>query len=133
MDYEGLLTEAYENVTPVEECDRFEILKVKGHHENTRTIVSNFLQVASCIRRPANSLMKFLSKELASSAEIKGDRLILSRKLSSKNINEKIEKYVRNYVLCGKCKKPDTELDAIGAKTFLRCLACGNKQEVHKI
>ena len=133
MDYESLLTEAYGNVTPVEECSRFEILKVKGHHENTRTIISNFLQVASCIRRPAISLMKFLSKELASSAEIKGDRLILSRKLTSNNINEKIEKYARNYVLCAKCKKPDTELDTVGAKIFLRCLACGNKQEVHKI
>jgi translation initiation factor 2 subunit 2 len=133
MDYEGLLTEAYEKVTPVEESSRFEILKVKGHHENTRTVISNFSQVSSCIRRPANSLMKFLSKELASSAEIKGDRLILSRKLSSKNINEKIEKYVRNYVLCVKCKKPDTELDIVGAKIFLKCLACGNKQEVHKI
>ncbi len=133
MDYDSLLTEAYEEVTPVEECDRFEVLKVKGHHENTRTIISNFLQVASCIRRPAVSLMKFLSKELASSAEIKGDRLILSRKLTSKNVNEKIEKYVKNYVLCAKCKKPDTELDSVGVKTFLRCLACGNKQEVHKI
>ena len=72
-------------------------------------------------------------KELASQGEIKGDRLILSRKLASKDINAKIEKYVNRFVLCPKCEKPDTELSEEGGKTFLRCLACGEKQEVHKI
>ncbi len=133
MNYEALLSEAYENVEPVEECERFEILKVSGHHEGTRTIVSNFSQVASCLRRPTAHIAKFLSKELASSGEIKGDRMILSRKLASKDINEKIEKYVNRFVLCSKCKKPDTELNTEGAKTLMRCLACGNKQEVSKI
>lgn len=133
MSYENLLDEAYENVKATIECDRFEILKVKGHHEGVRTIISNFGQVAVCIRRTPGHLLKFLTKELASSGEIKGDRLVLSRKLSSKNINEKIEGYVNRFVLCPKCKKPDTELSEKGGKMFLRCLACGEKREIHKI
>ncbi|MCH7850656.1 MAG: translation initiation factor IF-2 subunit beta [Nanoarchaeota archaeon] len=133
MDYESLLEEAYENVTAVELCERFEVLGVKGHHEGVRTVITNFLQVAACIRRPAAHLMKFLSKELASSAEVSRDRLILSRKLSSKVVNKKIEKYVNLFVLCSNCKKPDTELNESGGKMYLRCLACGNKVEVHKI
>jgi len=133
MGYEDLLNEAYESVEPVEECGRFEVLKVKGHHEGTRTIVTNFGQVVTCLRRSADHVMKFLNKELASSSELKGDRLILSRKLPSKEINEKIEKYVNRFVLCPKCKKPDTELDNDKGKAFLRCLACGEKYEVQKI
>ncbi len=133
MSYEELLNEAYENVEATTECGRFEILKVKGHHEGIRTIISNFIQVATCIRRKPEHLLKYLSKELASSGEIKGDRLILSRKLRSKDINDKIEKYVNGYVLCHKCKKPDTELDEEGVKLFVKCLACGEKHEVHKI
>ena len=133
-DYESLLEEAYKKVKRVEEeGGRFEILKVKGHHEGTRTIISNFAQVAANVRRNPEHLMKFLNKELASSGEIKGDRLILSRKLSSKDINEKIEKYVNRFVLCPKCKKPDTELSEDKGKVFLRCLACGERYEVHKI
>ena len=132
MNYEELLKEAYENVEATCECERFEVLKVQGHHEGTRTIVSNFCQVVACLRRSPEHIMKFLSKELASSVDMKGERLILSRKLASKDINEKIERYVKRFVLCPKCGKPDTELE-VGAKTFLRCLACGNKQEVHKI
>jgi translation initiation factor 2 subunit 2 len=77
--------------------------------------------------------MKFLSGELASSAEISGDRLIFSRKVSSKEVNRKIEKYVNRFVLCPSCRKPDTELNNEGNKAFLKCLACGKKAEVHKI
>ena len=133
MGYEELLNEAYETIEPVKECNRFEILKVKGHHEGTRTVITNFLQIVACLRRDENHVAKFLSKELASSCEIKGDRVILSRKLPSKEINEKIERYVNQFVLCPKCKKPDTELEEDKGKAFLRCLACGEKYEVHKI
>jgi translation initiation factor 2 subunit 2 len=133
MDYETLLNEAYENVEATEEAERFEILKVKGHHEGTRTILSNFAQVVANIRRSPEHLLKFLSKELASQCEVKGDRLILSRRLASKDINDKIEKYVNTFVLCPKCAKPDTELSEEDGKAFLKCLACGEKYEVHKI
>ena len=133
MNYESLLDEAYEKVEPVEGCGRFEILKVKGHHEGTKTVITNFGQVVSCIRRSPEHLIKFLNKELASSSEMKGDRLILLRKLSSKDINDRIEKYVKRFVLCPKCGKPDTELESVGGKVFLRCLACGEKYELHKI
>ena len=132
MEYEELLDEAYCNVEVSSGCERFEILKVKGHHEGVRTVILNFCQILACLRRSPEHVMKFLSKELASSVEMKGDRLILSRKLASKDINEKIELYVKRFVLCPKCGKPDTELE-VGAKTFLRCLACGNKYEVHKV
>ena len=133
MDYESLLEKAYEEVSPVKQCERFEVIKVRGHHEGTKTVITNFSQISSCIRRASGHLMKFLSKELASSAEISGDRLILSRKLPSQMINEKIEKYVRNFVTCKKCQKPDTELIKDKGHMVLHCLACGAKYPVHEI
>lgn len=133
MDYESLLNEAYKDVKVTKECGRFEILKVEGHYEGVRTIISNFSQIAMCIRRTPEHLLKFLTKELASSGEIKGDRLILSRRVPRKDINERIEKYVNRFVLCPKCKKPDSELNEEKGKLFLKCLACGEKYELHKI
>lgn len=135
MEYANLLDEAYDKVEVNLETNvvRFEIPKVKGHHLGTKTVVSNFLVIASHIRRDPLHLMKFLSKELASSGEIQNERLILSRKLSSSEINEKIEKYVNSFVLCPKCGKPDTELVDESGKNYMRCMACGDKYEVHKI
>jgi len=127
------LNEAYEKVEPCEACDRFEVKKVEGHHQGTKTVISNFAQVAICLRREKDSLAKFLFKALATSGIINGDRLILDRKMSSKDINDKVEKYVREFVLCSSCKKPDTELVEEGGKMFVRCLACGAKKAVHKV
>lgn len=132
-EYEEMLNEAYENVKEVECGDRFEIPKVIGHHEGTKTVITNFFKITTCIRRSPEHIIKFLGKELATGEEISGERLILSRKLSSKEINEKIEKYVNIFVVCQKCKKPDTELVTEGNKVFLKCLACGEKHEVHKL
>jgi len=136
MEYTKLLDEAYGKVKLGSglgsACGRFEVLAVKGHHEGVRTVICNFGQIVACVRRSQAHVLKFLSKELASSGEIQGDRLILSRKLPSKEINEKIQRYVRRYVLCPNCGKPDTELE-VGAKTFLNCLACGGRYEVQRI
>ncbi len=134
MNYEDMLEEAYENVEVNEECSgRFEILKVKGHHEGARTVISNFLKVAACLRRRPEHLLKFLGKDLGIQGEVKGEQAVFSRKVSSKDVNAKIERYAKLYVLCEKCGKPDTELDEEGNKIFVRCLACGDKREVHKI
>ena len=144
MNYEDMLDSAYENVEVNEVLSdndsgepgcsgRFEIMKVKGHHEGVRTVISNFARVAECLRRKPEHLLKFLGKELGIQSEIRGEQLVISRKLSSKDINAKIGKYARAYVICAKCGKPDTELDSEGGKLFIRCLACGNKEEVHKI
>lgn len=132
-NYEKLLEKAHTEIEPVEACERFEIKKVEGHIEGGKTIVSNFSQVVACLRRKPEHLAKFLFKELATSGGIAGDRLILPRKVPSKTINLKIEKYVREFVLCSKCKKPDTELVDEEGKKFIRCMACGAKNPVHKI
>ncbi|RMD45435.1 translation initiation factor IF-2 subunit beta [Candidatus Pacearchaeota archaeon] len=133
MEYEALLENAYRKIKPIEKCKRFEIIKVQGHYEGSKTIVKNFLRISSCIRRPYAHLMKFLSKELASPAEISGERLIFQRKISPGDINLKIKKYVKEFVLCPKCKKPDTELITRKSEAILHCLACGAKYSVHEI
>ncbi len=126
-----MLNDAYENVDKNDVCERFEIKKVVGHHEGGKTIISNFIQVSTCLRRNPEHFAKFLFKELAAPGEIAGDRLIMTRKVSSQHVNEKIEKYAKEYVLCPNCKKPDTEIINEAGKKYLRCLACGNKKEIH--
>ncbi len=129
-DYKQLLEKAYENVKPSEECERFEIKKAEGHIQGNQTIINNLGDIARYIRRKPEELAKFLLRELASSGNLKGERLILTRKVSSKDINDKVEKYVKKYVYCPKCKKPDTELVDETGNRYIKCLACGNKQKI---
>jgi len=130
-NYEKLLEETYKKVKTIDtKTNRFEIPKIKGHFEGKKTILTNFFQIASHIRRKPEHFQKFMLKELAASGQKEGDRLILNIKVPSEKINQKIEQYVKEFVLCKECKKPDTELTKEGRLTFLRCLACGAKHSV---
>lgn len=130
-NYEKLLTEAYGKVKKVEGSgERFEMPKIQGHFEGKKTILTNFSQIASHIRRNPDHLQKFLIKSLATSGQKEGDRLVLNMKVPSGKINLKIEEYVKEFVLCKECNKPDTELIKKDRLTFVNCLACGAKHPV---
>jgi len=130
-EYEKLLDEAYKKIKPLEsKTKRFEIPKIKGHFEGRKTILTNFFQIVSYLRRKPEHFQKFLLKELAASGQIEGDRLILNIKVPSTKINQKIEQYAKEFVLCKECGKPDTELIKEDRLTFIHCLACGAKHSV---
>jgi translation initiation factor 2 subunit 2 len=131
MDYEELLNEAYSKVKKSEgNGERFEIPRIEGHFEGKKTILTNFLQIASYIRRNPEHFQKFLLRELAASGQKDGDRLVLNMNVPSAKINQKVEQYVKEFVLCGECGKPDTELLKEDRLTFIHCLACGAKHSV---
>jgi len=131
QNYEQLLNEAYKKIKKVEgSSERFEIPRVEGHFEGKKTIITNFFQIASYIRRNPEHFQKFMLKELATSGQKEGERLMLNNKIPSEKINQKIEQYVKEFVLCRECGKPDTELVKQDRFSFIHCLACGAKHSV---
>ncbi len=131
MDYEELLKRAESKIPKkILQKERFEIPPVKGHIEGTKTIITNFSQIASTLHRDQQHLLKYLLRELAAPGNINGQRLILGKKISSSLINEKIEKYANEFVICKDCKKPDTHLLKEGRVLMLKCTACGAKHPI---
>jgi len=129
--YEQMLDEAYKKIKPVEtKIERFEVPKIEGHFEGTKTILTNVQQIASYLRRNINHFLKYLLRELATSGKIEGNRVVLQTKIPSSKINDKIQQYVQEFVFCKECGKPDTELVKQGVFTFVHCLACGAKHSV---
>ena len=111
--------------------ERFEIPKVLGHMQGNRTIISNFLQIASALRRDVEHLLKYTLKELATPGEIKkSGALILGTKVPASRVNEKIRQYANEFVLCFECGKPDTQIVREGELTYMKCIACGAKNIV---
>jgi translation initiation factor 2 subunit 2 len=130
-EYSKLLNEAYKKIKPITTSgERFEIPKIEGHLEGNKTILTNLQQTSTYLRRDISHLLKFLLKELATSGALKGNLVILQRKISSSKINEKIQEYVTEFVICKECQKPDTELIKEGPYMFIKCLACGAKHSV---
>jgi translation initiation factor 2 subunit 2 len=130
-NYEQLLDDAYSKVKKSENSgERFEIPKIEGHFEGKKTILTNFSQIASYIRRNPEHFQKFMMRELAASGQKEGDRLVLNMTVPSAKINQKVEQYVKEFVLCEQCGKPDTELVKEDRLSFIKCLACGAKHSV---
>jgi len=129
--YEQMLDEAYKKIKPVEtKIERFEIPKIEGHIEGTKTILTNVQQIADYVRRDINHFLKYLLRELATSGKIEGNRVILQTKIPSMKINDKIKQYVEEFVICRECGKPDTQLIKQDKFMFVQCLACGAKHSV---
>ena len=132
--YEEMLDEAYSKIKPIEShIDRFKIPEAEVMIEGKTTIITNFSQICSALRRDCNHLEKYLDKELAAYSKQSGNRLIFQRKLLIRDINEKIKSYVEKFVICKECGKPDTEIIKQDSYIFIRCLACGAKHSIAKI
>ncbi len=135
MNYQELLKKAREKAPQKKvEKERFEIPTVKSHIQGSTTILSNFIQIADYLNRKPEHLLKYILKELATPGELKKTGSVIIRsKVPSSRINEKIQAYTKEFVLCKECGKPDTELIKEDRITFLRCLACGARRPVKEL
>jgi len=131
MEYDKLLEKAYEKVKVVSSgSERFEIPKAAGQIEGKNTIITNIQEIASYLRRPLDQLVKFLQKNLAAAGKVSNGRLILNRKVNSNQVNEKVQEYTQEFVICPVCGKPDTEVIAEKGLKSKHCLACGAKSPI---
>ncbi|HLC55517.1 MAG TPA: translation initiation factor IF-2 subunit beta [Candidatus Nanoarchaeia archaeon] len=131
FDYQQLLREGKAKLPERSiSKERFEVPSVTGHVEGNKTIISNFSIIVSALQRDAEHLLKYLQRELATPATIDGPRLVLGRKISSSSVNQKIQQYAKDFVVCKECGKPDTKLIREDRVLFLKCTACGAKEPV---
>jgi len=129
--YEQLLDRAYEKVKVVEKGgERFEVPRVTGQVSGKNTIITNIGVIANYLRRDVNHLAKFLQKELAVAGRVDKGRLILKTKLNSEKVNFKVQQYVKEFVICPVCGKPDTEVISEKGVKVKHCLACGAKSPI---
>ncbi len=131
MEYEKLLKSARKHLPEsILKKNRFEVPKVCGHIQGNRTVISNFHQIADFLGKDVNHLVKYVLKELAAPGNLTKTALIIGTKISASRINEKITQYVKEFVLCPECGKPDTKLEKEGNFLFLKCTACGARHSI---
>ena len=131
MSYDELLKRAREELPEVlEEVARFEVPKVRGHIQGNKTVISNFNQIATTIGRPVEHLLKYVLRELAAPGDLKNNGLIIGTKVPASRVNEKLSQYVKDFVVCSECNRPDTKLLKEDKITFIKCSVCGAKQPI---
>ncbi len=113
---------------------RFKIPSVVTEQQGNKTLVKNFGEIVNVLRRDAKHLSKFLFNQLATPGSIRGSGqnsvLVLQRRVATQLIQKKLEDYVRDFVYCKECRKPDTRLVKEGRMLYMVCEACGAKRVV---
>ena len=131
FDYFQLLKKAREEMPrKIEERKRFEMPKVVVEYHGKKTVIRNFEEICDILRRDKKHLEKFLFRELATPGYEQGGMLILQTTIQQSIIQKKLEKYVKEYVLCKICGQPDTRIVKERRITFIKCDACGAKYPV---
>ncbi|NPA38567.1 MAG: translation initiation factor IF-2 subunit beta [Candidatus Nanohaloarchaeota archaeon] len=133
--YEELLERAYKALPERSEEaeERWEAPSLVSMITGNRTFIKNFVEACKHIRREEKEVMKYLLKELGTQGYLESNVLVLLGKFPNKTINDKFQRYIKYFVMCPICGKPDTHIIKEGRLKFIKCEACGARNPVPQI
>ena len=126
VDYKSLLAKAKKELPePTSSGERWETPVADIMSEGRTTVIRNWPEIVQKLRREPAHIVTYLLRELGTAGGVEGDRVVFQGNLPAKNIQERFATYVRTYVTCSECGRPDTRLDKQDRTTMLKCEACG--------
>ena len=134
MNYEDMLEKAYNELPEIRVSKkRFEMPKVDSTVSGNTTYILNFTQIANYLNRDPKHMVKFFSRELAAPGGVQGTKAMFVGKFSGRRLQEVLENYVNEYVICKQCGHADTKLVKEDRITFIECMACNARYPARSI
>jgi len=134
MDYKELLKRARSQLpSEILEHKRFEIPRPRSFVTGMRTILANFKEICDALNREPHRVLKFLSGEMATAATMQGTRAVFQGRFRHDTFERLIERYVKEFVVCPVCNRPDTKIVKERRFLFLICEACGAKSSIRPV
>ncbi len=132
MGYEELM----KKITSVRKSgngDRFEPPEVDIGQQGQKTVI-NAEKLLKYINRPTVHLSKFLMHELTAPGQVDSNgRIVAGGKFSRKLVQDKINLYIKTYVICRQCGSPDTKMEKQDKNDVIKCLGCGAEYPVGRV
>ena len=126
LNYEVLLDQAYKALPEKSlSRERFEIPRLQVIVQGNKTIVSNFSRALKDLHRSEKHALKYFTSQAASAANIDGGRLVLKGVFMAQELQGFLDDYVKRFVLCKECARPDTKITEQKGIKMLKCTACG--------
>lgn len=133
-EYDKLLDRALEQIPKaVFEKSRFQIPEADVVIVGNRTILRNFRSIASALNREPEHLIKYLLRELGVAGNLEGNQAVFQGKFVRSAVDDRIKRYVEEFVLCRECGKPDTKIVKRERIQMLKCEACGARASVRSV
>jgi len=134
MEYDKMLTRLYGSLPEKTiSKERFEMPRLDSNIQGKKTTIRNFSQALKSVKRNEKHFYKYLTKETATAATIDEGKLVMNGKFYPDVLGKLFENYLKEFVLCHECGKPDTEIIERNHVKLLKCTACGALSPLKKI
>ncbi|CAI7614794.1 unnamed protein product [Penicillium manginii] len=106
--------------------------KIEGKGNGIKTVIVNLDSVAKSLSRPPAYLIKYFGFELGAQANAKptDERWIINGAHDAAKLQDYLDGFISKFVLCKKCKNPETDVQIKDEKITLDCKACGQRSDV---
>jgi len=129
--YQALLERARAQLPEVRTGgERFQVPEPAVATDGKTTVIRNFQDITTVLRREPEQVIGYLAKELGCPGVLDLPRGVLKSRIAKDAIAQRIREYTEKYVICSECKRPDTHLTKEGRLTILVCEACGAQRPV---
>ncbi|KAI0021975.1 domain found in IF2B/IF5-domain-containing protein [Xylariomycetidae sp. FL0641] len=106
--------------------------KIEGKGNGIKTVVVNLSSVAASLARPGAYVIKYFGFELGAQTNIDpaDDRWIINGAHDAPKLQDYLDGFINKFVLCKKCKNPETDVNIKDGNILLDCKACGQRTPV---
>lgn len=106
--------------------------KIEGKGNGIKTVIVNLSSVAQSLARPGAYVIKYFGFELGAQTNSNpaDDRWIINGAHEASKLQDYLDGFISRFVLCKKCKNPETEVVIKDGNIVLDCKACGQRSDV---
>ena len=106
--------------------------KIEGKGNGIKTVVTNLSSIASSLAREGNIVIKYFGFELGAQTNSNpaDDRWIINGAHEASKLQDSLDGFINKFVLCKKCKNPETDFVFKDERILLDCKACGQRSNV---
>lgn len=100
--------------------------KVEGRGNGIKTVIENMTPISQSLARPPAYMTKYFGFELGAQTicDEKNDRWIVNGKHEEEDLAKLLDDFIEKYILCKKCRNPETVMIVKKDSIELRCSAC---------
>lgn len=106
--------------------------KIEGKGNGIKTVIVNLSSVAQSLSRPPSYVIKYFGFELGAQTNTApaDDRWIINGAHEASKLQDYLDGFITRFVLCKKCKNPETDVVIKDGRIVLDCKACGQRSDV---
>ncbi|CZS93371.1 related to translation initiation factor eIF5 [Rhynchosporium agropyri] len=106
--------------------------KIEGKGNGIKTVIVNLSSVAASLARPGAYVIKYFGFELGAQTNSNpaDDRWIINGAHEASKLQDYLDGFINKFVLCKKCKNPETDVVIKDGHIVLDCKACGQRSDV---